>query len=403
MVNFLLRRVFQIVIVLVLASIVSYTLLYFAPGGPLMQFQQQQRGGADTMTEEDFARIKARFELDLYLPVRFMRWFIGFPSGPLTIGGQSFFGDVAVGCAIPQQVRLRYADGSEEIVERGCQRLVTLADLQDRRTSQGVLFFDFGRSLEISRDQPVSDVLGSRLWYTLALMGASTLFAILIALPMGIYSAVRQYSFFDYVMTSIAFIGSSLPTFFFGIMAILLFGVLPNQAGLPYIPTGNATGVRDYVIPFFGITDFPIEAGSLIDMGLRFLMPCAVLTFVNIASWSRFIRASMLEVLGQDYVRTARAKGVRERVVVLKHALRNALIPFITLLANILPLLFAGAAITEAVFNWPGLGRLLIDALNRSDYTVVMALLYITIVLQLIGYLISDLLYTVADPRIRLS
>jgi peptide/nickel transport system permease protein len=157
------------------------------------------------------------------------------------------------------------------------------------------------------------------------------------------------------------------------------------------------------VIPFFGLTEFAIEAGSLVDMGLRFLMPCAVLTFVNIASWSRFIRSSMLEVLGQDYVRTARAKGVREQAVVLKHALRNALIPFITLLANILPLLFAGAAITEAVFNWPGLGRLLIDALEQSDYTVVMALLYITIVLQLIGYLISDLLYTVADPRIRLS
>jgi peptide/nickel transport system permease protein len=146
-----------------------------------------------------------------------------------------------------------------------------------------------------------------------------------------------------------------------------------------------------------------VEAGSPVDYVLHFIMPCAVLTFINIASWSRFIRSSMLEVLHRDYVRTARAKGVREQVVVLKHAFRNALIPFITLLANILPTLFAGAAITEGVFNWPGLGRLLLDALERSDYTVVMALLYVTILLQLIGYLISDILYTVADPRIRLS
>jgi peptide/nickel transport system permease protein len=111
----------------------------------------------------------------------------------------------------------------------------------------------------------------------------------------------------------------------------------------------------------------------------------------------------MLEVLSQDYIRTARAKGLRERIVILKHGFRNALIPFITLLANVLPTLFAGAVITEGVFNWPGLGRLLFDALERSDYTVMLALLYITIVLQLIGYLISDILYTVADPRIRLS
>jgi peptide/nickel transport system permease protein len=230
-------------------------------------------------------------------------------------------------------------------------------------------------------------------------MGFSTLFSLLIAIPMGIYSAVRQYSSFDYIMTTTAFVGSSLPTFFFGILAILVLSVLPENAGLPYLPPGNATANRDYFIPLLG----DITAGSPLDYVLHFIMPCAVLTFVNIAIWSRFIRSSMLEVLSQDYVRTARAKGVRERVVILKHAFRNALIPFITLLAAILPTLVAGAAITEAVFNWPGLGRLLVDALEVKDYTVVMALLYITIVLQLIGYLLSDILYTVADPRIRLS
>ena len=146
-----------------------------------------------------------------------------------------------------------------------------------------------------------------------------------------------------------------------------------------------------------------MQAGSALDRTLRFIMPCAVLTFFNIAGWSRFIRASMLEVLRQDYVRTARAKGVRERVVITKHALRNALIPFVTLLAGVLPTLVAGAAITESVFNWPGMGRLLVDALGRSDYTVAMSILFISTVLVLIGYLISDILYTVVDPRIRLT
>jgi peptide/nickel transport system permease protein len=146
-----------------------------------------------------------------------------------------------------------------------------------------------------------------------------------------------------------------------------------------------------------------VEARSLLDKVLHFIMPCAVLTFISIAGWSRFVRASMLEVLRQDYVRTARAKGVRERLVILKHALRNALIPFIVLLAGILPALVGGAAITEAVFNWPGLGRLFIDALDRPDYTVALALLYISIVLLMIGYLISDVLLTLVDPRIRVS
>jgi peptide/nickel transport system permease protein len=132
-------------------------------------------------------------------------------------------------------------------------------------------------------------------------------------------------------------------------------------------------------------------------------MPCGVLTFINIAGWSRFVRGSMLEVLSLDYVRTARAKGVAERVVILKHALRNSLIPFVTLLAGILVALFSGALITETVFNWPGIGRLFIDALGRNDYNVVMALLIINVVLLLIGILITDILYTIVDPRIRLT
>lgn len=399
MTTFLVRRLFQMMIVILLSSIVAYALLYLAPGGPIVAFQQQQRGGGRGITEQDLARLKARFELDLNPVVRFTRWFVGLPRGPITIGDRQLFADMEVGCAIPAQVRLVYPDGRTEIVEEGCQDPVTLAELEGRRTSRGILFGDFGVSQTILRDRPISELIWSRLPYTLALMGVSTFLAIFFGVVIGIYSAVKQYSVFDYVMTTLAFIGASLPSFFFAIILILIFAVWAKDMGLPYLPPGNATANRDYYVPLIGT----VQARSPLDYLLHFIMPCAVLTFINIAQWSRFVRSSMLEVLRQDYVRTARAKGVRERLVIAKHALRNALIPFITLLAGVLPLLFAGAAITEAVFNWPGLGRLLIDSLSRFDYAVALALLYITIVLQLIGYLISDILYTVVDPRIRLT
>ena len=164
-------------------------------------------------------------------------------------------------------------------------------------------------------------------------------------------------------------------------------------------PPGDAVGVRDYTIPLIGM----VEAGSFLDRFLRVLMPCSVLTIINLAGWSRFVRGSMLEVLQQDYVRTARAKGVSERLVILKHALRNSLIPFVTLLAGVLATIFGGALITEAVFNWPGIGRLFILALSNSDYNVAMAILFVNVILLLLGYLITDILYTIVDPRIRLS
>jgi peptide/nickel transport system permease protein len=314
----------------------------------------------------------------------------------------AFFADRVVGCAITERQRAVYADGHEEVSEV-CVREVKVADLAGRKVSRGILFGDLGTSQAILRDRPITTLIQSRLPYTLWLMGVSTLLAILIGVPIGVYSAVRQYSRFDYIMTTVAFVGSSLPSFFFGIIAILLFAILAKDAGLPYLPPGNATANRDYFIPLLGDSHIRVEARSLLDQVLHFIMPCAVLTFISIAGWSRFVRASMLEVLRQDYVRTARAKGVRERLVIVKHALRNALIPFIVLLAGILPALVGGAAITEAVFNWPGLGRLFVDALERPDYTVALALLYISIVLLLIGYLISDVLLTLVDPRIRVS
>lgn len=387
------------VIVLLASAMVSYALLYLAPGGPTAGLRQIQQGGRNTITAEDIARIKARFELDLYLPYRFTRWLAGFPGGPITIGGQTFFADTPVGCAIPGQVRLRYPDGTSEIIEEGCEEYVTFADLADRRTSRGIIFGDFGNSQVILRDRPISGLIESRLPYTLQLMGAALFISIFIGVPLGIYSAVRQYSRFDYVMTTVSFIGSSLPTFVIGIICILIFAIAAKEAGLPYLPPGSAVALSDYTVPWIGT----VEAESALDRLLHFIMPCGVLVFVNIAGYSRFIRSGMLEVLRLDYVRTARSKGLRERTVVLKHALRNAILPFITLLAGVFAELFGGAAITEAIFNWPGLGRLLVDSIERTDYTVAMSLTMVSIFLLLLGYLLSDILYSVLDPRIRLS
>ncbi|MGH2524077.1 MAG: ABC transporter permease [Anaerolineales bacterium] len=397
--TYLIRRVIQMAAVLFFSAVASYALLNFAPGGPLDFLTTVTQSGRFRVSEDDVARIRAYFELDLILPVRFSRWFIGQPRGPIKVGGQTYFADLVVGCRKPVQENVVDAEGNSRIVTVGCDEAVTLASLEGRRTSQGVLFGDFGRSWQILRDRPVSTLIESRIWRTLQLMSVAFAVSLLIGLPLGIYSAVRQYSRFDYFFTTASFVGQSMPTFFFGILMILFFGVFLHAIGWPYLPVGNAAGVRDYVIPLVG----RIEAGSLTDNLLRMVMPVAVLAMVNVAGWSRYVRASMLEVMRQDYVRTARAKGLFEHVVIMRHALRNALIPFITVVVFAIPALFGGAIITETVFNWPGMGRLYIDALNRYDYPVAMAFLFITAILTVIATLLSDILYTVVDPRIRLS
>lgn len=396
---FLIRRFLQMALVIFLSAVASYALLNFAPGGPLAGLRQAAQNNKNRITEEDIARIRAYFELDLDLPVRFSRWLIGQPRGPLVIGGQTYLADFKVGCRKVIQALVRYGDGTEEIKDVGCAEAVTLAQLEGRRTSNGVIFGDFGLSWRITRDQPVSALIMSRLPFTLQLMGLSFLFSLLLGVPLGIYSALRQYSTFDYIFTTLAFMGSAMPTFFFGIMMIVIFSILLRGAGLPYLPPGSAESVRAYTIPWFGT----ITAASFADHALHLVLPVAVLTIVSVAGWSRYVRGQMLEVLRQDYVRTARAKGLTERVVIVKHALRNALIPFITIVVFAIPGIFSGAIITESIFSWPGMGRLYFTALGEYDYPVAMAFLMITAVLTVFATLLSDLLYTVVDPRIRYS
>ncbi|MBI5944845.1 MAG: ABC transporter permease [Chloroflexi bacterium] len=398
MTAYLIRRVLQSILVVFISAVASYVLLSFAPGGPLSGLRQIQQSGRFRITEEDIARIRASFELDLNLPVRFGRWLIGVPRGPLVIGGKEYFAEMVVGCRRPVEAEVTNSRGVVEIVTVGCKEDVLLKDLVGRRTSRGVLLGDFGLSWRLLRDRPVSDLIESRIPKTLQLIGLETLLSLIIGIPLGIYSAVRQYSRFDYIFTTLAFMGSAMPSFFFGLLFILLFSILPKNAGLAYIPAGLSESVRNYTIPLIG----EVIAGSFKDRALHMILPVAVLTILNVAGWSRYIRASMLDVLRQDYVRTARAKGLGQKMVILKHALRNALIPFITIVVFTIPGLFSGAIITESIFAWPGMGRLYILALGDYDYPVAMALFFILSVLTVIATLLRDVLYTIADPRIRL-
>ncbi|HLF00827.1 MAG TPA: ABC transporter permease [Anaerolineales bacterium] len=399
MTTYLLRRLVQMIAVVIISAAASYALLNFAPGGPMAGLTSIQQSDRFRLTAEDIARIRASFELDLDLPVRFSRWLVGQPRGAIIVGNYELFGGVIVGCRQPVETTVEVEPGKYETARTGCADYVRLRDLTERRTSRGVLFGDFGPSWKILRDRPVSDLILSRLPKTLQLMGLSTLLALALSIPLGVYSAVKQYSRFDYVFTTFAFLGAAMPTFFFGILFIIVFSTLPKVAGLPHLPPGSSEAVREYAIPGIG----EIEPGTALDRLLHLILPVAVLTIVNVAGFSRFVRGSMLEVLRQVYVRTARAKGLVERVVITRHTLRNALIPFITIVVFAIPNLFGGAIITESIFSWPGMGRLFILALGESDYPVAMALLFITAVLTVVATLAADLAYTVVDPRIRLS
>jgi peptide/nickel transport system permease protein len=263
----------------------------------------------------------------------------------------------------------------------------------------GVIRWDWDKSWALAKGQPVSTIIGGRISNTLILMISVTIISLLIALPIGIISAVRQYSRLDYAVTTFSFFGISMPIFWFGLLTIILFGVYFQRWGLPFFPTGDVFTTR--VIPGSLQDVLSIQPRSLADRIVHLILPVSVLTLLYLAGWSRFMRSSMLEVLRQDYVRTARSKGLRERMVILKHAARNALIPLITIVVFQIPGIFSGAIITETIFNYPGMGRLFIDSLSRNDWPIVMALLFITAILVVLATLIGDILYTIVDHRIR--
>ena len=240
------------------------------------------------------------------------------------------------------------------------------------------------RIISFQSRSPVFDVIAQRIPQTLWVVGMSYVVGVIIALPIGIVSAYRQYSIFDNVGTFVSMVGFSVPTFFTGVLLIVIFSV-----NLGWFPSIYDTTHR--------VTDLASLGVQIRQMA----MPVFVLALYNAAQISRFMRASMLDNLGQDYVRTARAKGLTERIVVLRHVLRNSMIPVVTVIALGVPQVFGGAIITEQVFKVNGLGQLLIIAIQGSDIPMVMTLTFIFAVLIVLFNLIADILYGVLDPRIR--
>ena len=228
---------------------------------------------------------------------------------------------------------------------------------------------------------PVRDYVLGRIPVTLAITGSAFLISILVAVPIGVISAIKQYSLFDQAATTFAFLGFSLPTFFSGILMILLFSV--------------TLGWFDFV--------YDSRVSGFWPNVKQSIMPIAVLGLAGAAQLTRFVRASMLEIISQDFVRTARAKGLREAVVVRGHAMRNAMIPVVTILALQIPELFGGAIITEQIFRVPGIGRALIDGIYSKDVPVVMAITFGIAILVVVFNVVADILYAVLDPRIRLG
>lgn len=271
----------------------------------------------------------------------------------------------------------------------------TEADLALKRASMGldkplifqytawlgnVLKGDFGYSF--ASNEPVTQIIGQRIGPTLLLMGSAMLVAYLIAIPLGIISATKQYSLLDHGITGLSFVGISVPSFFFGMFGIYLFALK-----LKWLPTGGMYSLG--------------QAMNMGDRILHLILPVFVLSMAISGKMVRYVRSSMLDVLNQDYLRTARSKGMKEVLVVVRHALKNALIPIITVIGLDIPLLIGGAVVTEQIFQWPGIGQLTIQSITSRDYPVLMAINLLSALFVVAANLLTDVTYRIVDPRIK--
>jgi len=361
MTKYIIRRVVQAIPVLIGITIVVYVILQLAPGGPQAKFNSNPR-----MTNEQRALFLKAWGLDQPIPIQYCRW-MGFcnPDGE----GLALLGPTGWPNFLPTPI-----SGS----------------------SNGILHADLGYS--ISSGEKVNDRIIRAALPTFILAFFALLIWISSAVLIGVYSAIKRYSWFDQIATIFSYIGYAMPTFWLGIMLVYIFGVsgiLP-VSGMVDIRTSPAFGNNAYWV-WFG--QHPIQA--ILDVGKHLILPVFTLVVVNIAGDSRFVRASMLDALNQDYVRTAKAKGLPSRKVTFKHALRNALLPVVTNIGLEIPFLFTGAIITETIFSWPGIGKLTIDSTVQTDYPVLMGVLLVTSLIVVLANLIADVAYAVVDPRIK--
>jgi peptide/nickel transport system permease protein len=343
MATYILRRLIQTIGLLVVLSIILFALVNLAPGGPLSAY------GGKRIRPEKVEILKRQFGLDKPLPVQYIYWLTGNDWTQVDTDGDN----------IPDSPGTR----------------------------KGILRGDFGFSYRTR--QPVLEEIGNRLVNTIVLMGITMLVSLLIALPLGIFSALRQYSLFDFLATTFSFAGQAIPDFWLGLLLILIFyGTFRNPwTGEPLLPPGGM---------------FSLESGfSLSDRFSHLVLPVLTGALGWIAWYSRFLRSSMLEILPQNYLRSARARGLPERRVIYKHALSNGLIPIVTLIALDLPYIFTGAVLIETIFAWPGMGRLYYQAAVERDYPLLMAILIIGAAFIILSNLLADILYAYLDPRVR--
>ncbi len=342
MTRYIVRRLLQAIPLLFIISVVLFILMR-SSGDPVATL-----GGRRNPRPEDRERLTRLLGLDQPLYVQYIYWLIGNDWTMIDLDG----------------------DGVAETPGQ----------------QKGVLRGEFGTSLVV-RGKPAMEVILERIPYTLLLMIVSEVVIIFFSLVIGVFSALRQYSLLDHLITGLSFLGYSMPIFFVALVSMYLFAVEFKSWGLPYLPTG---GVFE-----------PQEGNTLLQVALHLVLPVTSIAVVSIAGYSRFVRATMLEVLGEDYIRTARAKGLRKRTIIFLHALKNASLPLVTIVGLDIPMLLGGAVVTERIFAWPGTGRLFLDHVSRGDTPVVMGILMLIAVAVIIFQLITDITYAWLDPRIR--
>jgi peptide/nickel transport system permease protein len=361
MIKYTLRRLLQAIPTLIGITILTYMLMLAAPGGPVAALTF-----GPTVTPQQRAALAARMGVNDPLPVQYLRWLLG-------------------------DDWMRWDSDGDGIADRAIEFLVPLdadGDGQPEPPGErlGILRGDFGRSFYQGRRQVLPIIL-ERIPATLELGVASLLVGLAVGLPVGILAAVNRGGVFDNFTRVMAVVFNALPVFWLGLLLLMIFG----GNGLGWLPMGN----RCQATLLGGCPPLWQRLEYLI-------LPTFVIATGGIAGFSRFMRASLLDVSHQDYIRTAKAKGLSERVVWFKHGTRNALIPIATFLGPAITGVLSGAAITETIFAWPGLGRLAVNAVTQQDYPIVMAVVMFASVATILGYLLSDILYALIDPRIRL-
>ncbi len=342
MTRYILKRFLQGIPLLFIISIILFMLM-MNMGDPVATM-----GGRRVTRAADYARLRRQLGLDKPLYVQYVYWLVGNDWTKVDLDG----------------------DGIGETPG----------------TRHGVLRGDFGTSL-VNRGVPVTQVIAERLPNTILLMVAAEVIIILGALLVGVYSALRQYSALDNIVTTLSFVGYSMPIFFIALLSMYIFSVWFKRLGLPYLPT---VGMFD-----------PQVGNTPTQVFLHMILPVMSISIISFAAYSRYIRSTMLEVMSQDYIRTARSKGLPRRVIIYLHALKNASLPIVTVVGLDLPFLLGGAVVTERVFAWPGMGRLFLDHLSRLDTPVVMGVLMLIAVAVVIFQVITDIVYAWLDPRIR--